>query len=88
MFYFPPMGPRAKMEQDDVEFLQEKQDRNGSLSVPFKKSLLQIIREVNLILYLLLIDSNFKKGHVIIAHAMQCSLYWHVLKSLVMRCHM
>ncbi|XP_068497568.1 uncharacterized protein [Phaseolus vulgaris] len=46
MFYFPPMGPRAKMEQDDVEFLQEKQDRNGSLSVPFKKSLLQIIREV------------------------------------------
>ncbi|KAK7333159.1 hypothetical protein VNO80_29923 [Phaseolus coccineus] len=46
MFYFPPMEPHAKMEQGDVEFLQDKQDRNGSLSVPFKKSLLQIIREV------------------------------------------
>lgn len=41
MFYLPLMEPRAKMEQDDVEFLQDKQDGlRGNLSVSFKKSLL------------------------------------------------
>jgi len=49
MFYLPLMEPHAKMEQDDAEFLQNKLGNDGKLSVPFKNSLLQIIREVNLI---------------------------------------
>ncbi|CAJ1960509.1 unnamed protein product [Sphenostylis stenocarpa] len=49
MFYLPLMEPHAKMEQDDVEFLQDKKGLTGNLSIPFKKSLLQIIREVTVV---------------------------------------
>jgi len=58
------MEPHAKMEQDAVEFLQDK----GNLSVPFKKSLLQIIREVSLIVKTgsvcwVLLEAKKKKGN-------------------------
>ncbi|XP_027337489.1 uncharacterized protein LOC113851216 [Abrus precatorius] len=47
MFYLPLLEPHAKMEQDDDEFPQHKQgDLCCKLSVPFRKSILQIIREV------------------------------------------
>ncbi|KAL5164402.1 hypothetical protein HKD37_18G049733 [Glycine soja] len=47
MFYLPLMEPRAKMEQDDVEFLQDKQDGlRGNLSVSFKKSLLRVLERI------------------------------------------
>ncbi|XP_017434668.2 uncharacterized protein LOC108341504 [Vigna angularis] len=49
MFYLPLMEHHAKMEQDDVEFLRDKHDHDGNLSVPFKKSLFQIIREVTVV---------------------------------------
>ncbi|QCD77856.1 uncharacterized protein LOC114188519 [Vigna unguiculata] len=49
MFYLPLMEPHAKMEQDDAEFLQNKLGNDGKLSVPFKNSLLQIIREVTVV---------------------------------------
>ena len=56
MFYLPLLEPHAKMEQDDDDFVQENQDDiRGNLSVPLKKSLLQIVREVRIILFILLL---------------------------------
>ncbi|KAJ1381263.1 hypothetical protein SESBI_45294 [Sesbania bispinosa] len=47
MFYLPPLEPHAKMEQDDDDLIQENQDEpRGNLTVPLKKSVLQIIREL------------------------------------------
>lgn len=50
MFYLPLLEPHANMEQDYDNFMQDKHDElHGKLVVPFKKSLLQIVREVRLI---------------------------------------
>lgn len=44
MFYLPLLEPRAEME-DDEDFLEENQEQQVDLVVPFKKSVKQIIRE-------------------------------------------
>ncbi|XP_061362448.1 uncharacterized protein LOC133306182 [Gastrolobium bilobum] len=50
MFYLPLLEPHAKMEQDDNDFVQDNQDDlRGNLTVPLKKSVLQIIREVTVV---------------------------------------
>lgn len=49
MFYLPLLEPHAKMEQDDDDFILDNCDElRDNLVVPFKKSLLQITREVSL----------------------------------------
>ncbi|KAK7301619.1 hypothetical protein RJT34_12487 [Clitoria ternatea] len=49
MFYLPPLEPHAKMQQDDDEFQQDNQDDRSNLTVPLKKSILQIIIEVTMV---------------------------------------
>ncbi|CAI8611665.1 unnamed protein product [Vicia faba] len=50
MFYLPLLEPHANMEQDYDNFMQDKHDELLSkLAVPFKKSLLQIVREVTIV---------------------------------------
>lgn len=55
LFYLPLIEPRTNMEDDDDEdFLQETQgERHVDLVVPFKKSVKQIVREVNLPYFLI-----------------------------------
>lgn len=50
LFYLPLLEPRANMEdEDDEDFLQDtEEDRRVDLVTPFKKSVKQIGREVNL----------------------------------------
>lgn len=60
MFYLPLLEPHAKMEQDDDDFLEDNEDElRDNLVVPFKKSVLQIIREVSLIFCLILYRWSF-----------------------------
>lgn len=48
MFYLPLLEPHAKMEQDDDDFIQDNEDElRLNLAGPFRKSLIQIIREVS-----------------------------------------
>ncbi|XP_073226557.1 uncharacterized protein [Cicer arietinum] len=47
MFYLPLLEPHAKMEQDEDDFLQH--ELRSNLSLPFKKSVLQVIREVTVV---------------------------------------
>ncbi|KAK7305488.1 hypothetical protein VNO77_43394 [Canavalia gladiata] len=50
MFYLPLLEPHAKMEQVHDDFLQHKRnDPRGNLTDPFKKSMLQIVREVTVV---------------------------------------
>ncbi|CAI8616263.1 unnamed protein product [Vicia faba] len=50
MFYLPLLEPHANMEQDYDNFMQDKHDElHSKLIVPFKKSLLQIVREVTVV---------------------------------------
>ncbi|XP_019439278.1 PREDICTED: uncharacterized protein LOC109344991 [Lupinus angustifolius] len=51
MFYLPLLDPHASMEQeDDDDFLRDNQDDlHGRLVVSFKKSILQIMREVTIV---------------------------------------
>ncbi|CAL5212243.1 unnamed protein product [Lathyrus oleraceus] len=50
MFYLPLLEPHANMEQDYDNFMQDKHDElHGKLVVPFKKSLLQIVREITVV---------------------------------------
>ncbi|KAL1332457.1 hypothetical protein HN51_061258 [Arachis hypogaea] len=51
MFYLPLLEPHAKMEQDDHDYLQTNNQDTfcRNLSVPFKKSLWQIVREVTVL---------------------------------------
>ncbi|CAK8576323.1 unnamed protein product [Lathyrus sativus] len=50
MFYLPPLEPHANMEQDYDNFLEDPDDEfHIFVAVPFKKSLLQIVREVTVV---------------------------------------
>ncbi|PNX97295.1 hypothetical protein L195_g020521 [Trifolium pratense] len=50
MFYLPLLEPHAKMEQDFHDFILDKKDElRSNLATPFKKSLLQIAREVTVV---------------------------------------
>lgn len=50
MFYLPLLEPDMNTEADDDDFLQDSQEhRRVDLVVPFKKSVKQIVREVNFI---------------------------------------
>ncbi|XP_057432366.1 uncharacterized protein LOC130725129 [Lotus japonicus] len=50
MFYLPLLEPHAKMEQDDDDFIQDNEDElRLNLAGPFRKSLIQIIREVTVV---------------------------------------
>lgn len=55
LFYLPLLEPRSPTEDDDEDFLQDSPEESEpvDLVVPLKKSVKQIIREVNLLLYLL-----------------------------------
>ncbi|TKY47220.1 hypothetical protein E2542_SST29279 [Spatholobus suberectus] len=76
MFYLPLMEPHAKMEQDDAEFLQDKQDDlRGNLSVPFKRSLLQIIREVTVVTTRCILER-------IAVHYVSRRMAWKLLKDV------
>lgn len=49
LFYLPLLEPRANIEDDDDDFLEEITTEEGvDLVVPFKKSVKQIVREVSL----------------------------------------
>lgn len=70
MFYLPLLDPHANMEQDDDDFLQDNQDDlHHRLAVSFKKSVLQIIREVSLILFILLL---------VLQRVMRCNICYNV----------
>ncbi|KAL2333041.1 hypothetical protein Fmac_014254 [Flemingia macrophylla] len=76
LFYLPLMEPHAKMEQDDVEFLQGKQDDlRGKLSVPFKKSILQIFREVTVVTTRRILER-------IVVHYVSRRMAWKLLKDV------
>ncbi|XP_020217543.1 uncharacterized protein LOC109800995 [Cajanus cajan] len=76
MFYLPLMEPHAKMEQDDVEFLQDKQgELCGKLSVPFKKSILQIIREVTVVTTRRILER-------IVVHYVSRRMAWKLIKDV------
>ncbi|XP_024636359.1 uncharacterized protein [Medicago truncatula] len=50
MFYLPLLEPHAKMEQDHHDlFLDNHDELRSKLTVPFKKSVLQIVREVTVV---------------------------------------
>lgn len=47
MCYLPLLEPRSNVEEDDDDFLQDApEEHHVDLVVPFKKSVIQIIREV------------------------------------------
>lgn len=49
MFYLPLLEPDMSTEEDDDDFPQDSpEQRRLDLVVPFKKSVKQIVREVNL----------------------------------------
>lgn len=49
MFYLPLLEPDMSTEDDDDDFPQDSpEQRRLDLVVPFKKSVKQIVREVNL----------------------------------------
>ncbi|RDX94379.1 hypothetical protein CR513_23235, partial [Mucuna pruriens] len=73
MFYLPLMEPHAKMEEDDVEFLQD--DHRGNLSVPFKKSVLQITREVTVVTTRRILER-------IVVHYVSRRMAWKLLKDV------
>lgn len=55
MHYLPLLEPRANMEDED-DFLEDNQEENhADLVVPFKKSVIQIIREVSLLYIVVLV---------------------------------
>lgn len=50
LFYLPLLEPRANMEEDDDDFLEDIPGEQGvDLVVPFKKSVKQIIRETTVV---------------------------------------
>lgn len=60
MFYLPLLEPDMSTEEDDDDFLQDSpEQRRLDLVVPFKKSVKQIVREVNLINFRYMWSSQF-----------------------------
>lgn len=64
MFYLPLLEPDMSTEEDDDDFPQDSpEQRRLDLVVPFKKSVKQIVREVNLFNFRYLWSSQFAFFH-------------------------
>ncbi|KAL2334249.1 hypothetical protein Fmac_015462 [Flemingia macrophylla] len=74
LFYLPLLEPRAEME-DDEDFLEETQQQQVDLVVPFKKSVKQIIRETTVVTTRRILER-------IAVHYVSQRMAWKLLKDI------
>lgn len=76
MCYLPLLEPRSNVEEDDDDFLQDApEDHHVDLVVPFKKSVIQIIRETTVVTTRRVLER-------LVVHYVSQRMAWKLLKDV------
>ncbi|XP_028798651.1 uncharacterized protein LOC114754075 [Neltuma alba] len=75
MYYLPLLEPRVNMEDDDDSLEDNQEDRHVDLVVPFKKSVIQIIRESTVVTTRRILER-------IAVHYVSQRMAWKILKDV------